>query len=76
MNEGAKEAGNDFLDACRAIIAECAKLESPERAARVAVFAMLVMLDGSGEHVGENYRVFIKSDDGSLLAIQFFHHDL
>ena len=51
-------AGKNFLQASRDIIAECSKLETPERAARVAVFSMLVMLDGSGEHIGEQYRLF------------------
>ncbi len=42
--------GQLFLSECRAIIAEASRLESPERAARVAVFALCVLLDGSGEY--------------------------
>lgn len=66
------KAGVIFLNEARSIIAECSRLESPAQAARVAVFAMLVMLDGSGEHVGEKYRLLTEGGK----PVEFFHHDL
>lgn len=60
------------MEEAKSIIAECSRLESPARAAHVAVFAMLVMLDGSGEHIGEQYKLLTEDDK----PVEFFHHDL
>lgn len=70
------EAGSEFMRQARIIMGEAGKAETPQRAARIAVFAMLVMLDDSDEHFGEDYRVFIQERDDSLTAVNFFHHDL
>ena len=65
------EQGKLFLDEVRAIYKECSKLETPERAAKVTAFSILVMLDGSGEHIGVDYRVLTKDFE----LVDFFHHD-
>ncbi len=64
--------GSIFLKQIRSIIEVCSKLESPERAARVTAFAICVMLDGSGEHPGQEYRVVGENNND----VEFFHHDL
>jgi len=65
-------SGHEFLDEVRAIIEACSRYKPPAVAARLTAFALLVMLDGSGEHVGSEYRVV--DSDGEL--VEFFHHDL
>ena len=67
------ELGKQFLQEARGIIEECARLKTPERAARVAVFSMLVMLDGSGEHC-DFPTCHVITEDGE--QVEFFHHDL
>ncbi len=66
------EQGKEFLKKVRGIYQECARIETPERAARVTAFSILVMLDGSGEFPGTSYRVL--TEDFEL--VEFFHHDL
>ena len=66
------KAGEKFLNEVRAIITECARLESPERAAHVAAFSILVLLDGSQEHVGEQFKVLTEDNK----PVEFFHHEL
>jgi hypothetical protein len=71
--KAAKERGQEFLNRVREIIAECAKLPDPGRAAHVTAFSILVMLDSvSGESGGTQYKV--QTDDGE--DVEFFHHDL
>lgn len=70
------ESGSEFMNRAREIMKEAGKAETPERAARLAIFAVLVMLDDSGEYLGPSYRVFIQQNDDSLTAVNFFHHDL
>jgi len=61
------------LEEIRAIYKDCAKLDSPERAARVTAFAICVMLDGSGEHSEcPDFRVVDKNGE----KVNFYHHDL
>ncbi len=64
--------GKEFLDKVREIYTECSRIESPEQAARITAFSIMVMLDGSGEHCGTQYRVL--TEDFEL--VDFFHHDL
>lgn len=64
--------GREFLARVRAIIDECSRLGSPARAARVAAFSICVMLDGSGEACGTQYRMLTEDGD----PVKFFHHDL
>ncbi len=66
------EQGKEFLDKVRGIYKECSRIESSEQAARTTAFSIMVMLDGSGEHCGKNYRVL--TEDFEL--VEFFHHDL
>ncbi len=66
------EQGKEFLDEVREIYRECSKQETPERAARITAFSILVMLDGSGEHCGTKYRVLTEEFE----LVEFFHHDL
>ena len=66
------KAGKDFLKEVRDIIKDCSRLESPEHAAHVAVFSILVMLDGSGEYIGEQYKLLTEDDK----PVEFLHHDL
>lgn len=70
-----KSHGKIFLDECRSIIQECQRLPS-DRIARVAIFALCVMLDGSGEHSGPEYVLSVRNSDGELEPVEFFHHDL
>lgn len=66
------ELGEELLDRIREIIKECGCLPTPERAALVTAFSIMVMLDGSGESLGRQYRVY--TEDGE--PVLFFHHDL
>jgi hypothetical protein len=68
----ANPMGEAFLREVRSIIEGCSDLATPARAARVTAFAILVMLDGSGEHIGPEFRVV--DEDGKL--VEFWHHDL
>ena len=66
------EAGNRFLDQVRGIIEEAAKCKTIERAARISAFAIIIMLDGSGEHNGETYKVVTENGED----VEFDHSDL
>ena len=70
--EDTNKHGKDFLNEIRAIIGECGKIEDPARAAHTAAFSICVMLDGSGEHIGKQFRVV--TEDGE--PVDFYHHDL
>jgi len=72
VTERSKELGRELLKEVRDIIDDCSNLPTPERAARVVAFAILVVLDGSGEHVGRQYKIF--TEDGE--PVQFNHGDL
>jgi hypothetical protein len=63
--------GERFLSEVRKIIDYCSGLESPERAARVTAFSIMVLLDGSGEGDLNNKVVTIDNED-----VEFFHHEL
>lgn len=64
--------GDRFLARVREIIEEAGKCDSPERAARVAAFAICVMLDGSGEEIEvEGLELF---HEGRIVV--FDHADL
>jgi len=66
------EQGKVFLESIREIYKDTSDLKSPARAARVTAFAICCMLDGSGEHDGQQYQVL--TAEGK--PVKFFHHDL
>lgn len=70
----AEQRGSTFLYACRAIIAECSQLR--ERAARVSIFCLCILLDGSGEISGPEYVLSVRNEQGELEPVIFDHHDL
>lgn len=69
--------GLKFLEEVREIYCDCARrLGTHGHAARVTAFAICVMLDGSGEHVGPDYELYVRTEDGKLEPVKFFHHEL
>ncbi len=68
--------GEEFLGRCREIIKECSRLNTSERAARVAIFSLCVMLDGSGEDCGPEYMLTVRNENNGVDPVRFFHHDL
>jgi len=70
------EHGLRFLEEVRAIYSDCSKLLTPNSAARLTAFAICVMLDGSGEHVGPNYELYVRTENSDLEPVTFFHHEL
>jgi len=68
--------GLKFLEEIRAIYGDCGRLLTPGRAARVTAFAICVMLDRSGEHVGPDYELYVRAESGDLEPVAFFHHEL
>lgn len=73
--ETPKSRGAQFLSEIRSIISECEKLQ-PERRARVVAFSIMVLIDGSGEHVGKQYKLFEVNENDDLLSVDFLHHEL
>lgn len=76
----ADQNGVTFLARCRKIIEYCQEevasgKMTPERAAAVAVFSLLVNIDGSGEAIGPDYRLQVW-DNGHWEDMDFKHHDL
>jgi hypothetical protein len=67
----ANKDGEQFLRQVRGIIADCNELPK-EKIAHVVAFQILVMLDGSGEHDGESYRIVTENGN----PVEFFHHEL
>jgi hypothetical protein len=68
----ANKCGEKFLRTVRGIVRECSEYQSPAKAARLTAFSLLVALDGSGEHCGDQFRIV--AEDGELA--EFCHHDL
>jgi len=70
------EHGLKFLEEVRTIYGDTGRLFTPGRAARVTAFAICVMLDGSGEHIGPDYELYVCTESGDLEPVIFFHHEL
>lgn len=72
----ANKHGLKFLKEVREVYGDCGKLPYSGHAARVTAFAICVMLDGSGEHVGPDYELYVRTESGKLEPVEFFHHEL
>ncbi len=68
--------GKNWINTCREIAEECGRSNTPKRAALVAVHSLCVMLDGSGENIGQQYRVYAVNEKGDLEPVNFLYHDL
>ncbi len=68
--------GKNWIIECREIVEECGRLNTPKRAALVAVHSLCAMLDGSGEYSGQQYRVYAINEKGDLEPVNFWHPDL
>ena len=68
--------GLKFLEEIRILYSETSRLPTPGRAARVTAFAICVMLDRSGEHIGPKYELYVRTESGDLEPVFFFHREL
>ena len=72
----ANERGLKFLEEIRTVYSETSRLPTPGRAARITAFAICVMLDRSGEHIGPKYELYVRTKNGDLEPVMFYHHEL
>lgn len=68
--------GLRFLKEVRAIYSACNEPLTPGHAARVTAFAICAMLDGTGEHCGPDYELYVRTQSGKLEPVKFFHSEL
>ena len=68
----ANKSGEVFLSEVREIIELCSAYKTPARAAYLTALGLLLMLDGSGEHIGNQYRIVTESGE----PVEFLYGEL